>query len=119
MNTRSPDCISLVLLCSQDTRGGEVYLSGRIRKGLFRHVWVMGGVGGRQNSYSAANVDGSGVSDPFSAPSPDLVPFLGHIFSHIFRFSAQNPSKRLELGQTKARNGVSTLKIGGNHAVSP
>ena len=39
----------------------------------------------------------------------------GPYWAIFFRVSAQNPSKRLEQGQTKARNGFSTLKIGGYH----
>ena len=34
-------------------------------------------------------------------------------------FSAQNPTETLKLGQTKASNGFSNLKIRGYHIVSP
>ena len=51
----------------------------------------------------------------FSASQPRFSPILGH----IFRFSARNPLNRLEMRQTKARNGFSALKIGGYHVASP
>ena len=50
----------------------------------------------------------------FQLTRQDFDPYLA-IFS---RFSAQNPSKRLELAQNKAGNGSSSLKIGGYHAIS-
>ena len=50
-----------------------------------------------------------------SRPGQDFEPFRGH----FFRFSAENPPQTLKPGETKARNGFSTLKIGGYHVSSP
>ena len=58
---------------------------------------------------------GSGVVGQF----PTVWPVFGPRFGATFRFSAQNPPESLELGQTKARNGFSTLKIGISHVVGP
>ena len=52
-----------------------------------------------KKSYSAGNVDGSGNSGQFSGI-----------------LKARDRGKQ---GETKARNGFSTLKIGGCHVISP
>ena len=92
-----------------------VVYSERGRKGLLRHVWVMGGVGLCQKKLF--NVDCQRFRD--FAPILSRPARIFNRFGSYFQIFSPNPSKRLELGQTKARNGLSTLKIGGYHVVSP
>ena len=84
-------------------------------KGFFRRVWIMGGGGGggfpSQTVIQDLKSSGQWVLAclrDFHLTSPDFDPF----WATFFRFSTENPSKRLELGQTKAGNGFSTLKMG-------
>ena len=67
-----------------------------------------------KKSYPTPNVHGSGIFSRFQA-----VP--GRILTRLRSYSQvlPNPPKTLTLGETKARNGFSTLKIGGYHVSSP
>ena len=70
-------------------------------------------------SYSRPNVGGSGIFGRISAGWPGFSPVLGHLFRHVFRFSAWNQLQRPDPGQTKAGNGFSNVEIGGSRLSAP
>ena len=76
---------------------------------MYESTW-----GGAKRVIQARPWTSQGFRIHFQPPSPNLTPFW--VF---FRVSAWNPLNRWELGQTKARNGCSTLKIRQYHVASP
>ena len=93
-----------------------VVYSERGRKGAFQAC--MGHGGGRcppTKVIQRRMLAGQGFSANYQPAGPDF-----YLFWVIFSgFQPRTPVKWLELGQTKARNGFGTLKIGGYHVVRP